>query len=33
VQLFVMLRLEKRETRELILVLNWLEELQERIPR
>jgi len=27
-----MLRLEELETRELILVLNWFEELKERIP-
>jgi hypothetical protein len=29
---FVMLRLEELETRELILVLNWLGELEERVP-
>jgi len=27
-----MLRVEERSTRELILVLNWFEELKERIP-
>jgi hypothetical protein len=30
---FVMLRLEEPETRELILVVNWLEELKARVPR
>jgi eukaryotic-like serine/threonine-protein kinase len=30
---FLMLRLEETETRELILVLNWLGELEERVPR
>jgi len=30
---FVMLRREERETEELILVLNWFEELKERVPR
>lgn len=30
---FLMLRLDERETRELILVLNWLGELEERVPR
>jgi eukaryotic-like serine/threonine-protein kinase len=29
---FLMLRLEERETRELILVLNWLDELKRRVP-
>ena len=29
---FLMLRLEKVGTRELIVVLNWFEELKERIP-
>jgi eukaryotic-like serine/threonine-protein kinase len=30
---FLMLRLEEMESRELILVLNWLGELEERVPR
>jgi serine/threonine-protein kinase len=30
---FVMLRREERETEELILVLNWFEELEARVPR